>query len=88
MDNNIFLKVKEVLIAEYGVTEDLVSPEKLLEDDLDLDSLDNVELLNSLKDYILEEYTGELFDPSLFKDARTLEDLVNKLEPIWNKNKQ
>jgi acyl carrier protein len=74
----IFQKLKEHLISEFKIDPDMISYEKRWEDDLDLDSLDAIDLLYSLKDYLKEEP-----DPSLFKDAHTLKDIVDLLAPIW-----
>jgi acyl carrier protein len=74
----IYEKVKELMIAEFTLDADSISPEKLLSDDLQLDSLDMVDLILSLSDYI-----GEKIDPNLFKDARIVQDLVNSVTPFW-----
>jgi len=75
---HIFEKVKELLISEFKIKPESVSLEKDLEEDLEMDSLDAVDLVVSLKDYI-----GEKVDPSLFKEARTVQDVVDLLQPIW-----
>ena len=74
----IFQKVKEILIAEFEIDGDSIGPEKLLYDDLELDSLDAVDLVVSLKEHI----EGKI-DPALFKDARTVADVVDILHPLW-----
>jgi acyl carrier protein len=76
--DDIFLKVKETLTTEFEVGADAISPEKLLYDDLELDSLDAVDLLVSLKNNL----EGKI-DPALFKDARTVQDLIEILHPLW-----
>jgi len=75
---NIYKTLKDILSLELKVDADSISPEKRLEDDLDLDSLDEVDILLSLGDHI-----GEKIDPTLFKDARTVQDLVDLLIPLW-----
>ena len=74
----IFEKVKELLISEFKVEPESIRLEKCLDEDLDLDSLDMVDLVISLKDCI-----GEKIDPSLFKKARTVQDVVDLLLPLW-----
>ena len=74
----IFKKVKELLISEFKVDAESIEPEKRLDEDLELDSLDMVDLIIILKDYI-----GEKVDPALFKDVRTVQDVVDLLEPLW-----
>ena len=78
--DTIFLKIKEVLISEFHLDADSICLENRLEDDLDLDSLDAVDLLNNLTDYVDSEP-----DPALFRDVRTVADIVNLLAPIWKK---
>ena len=79
MDNKeIFETLKCLLVSDFEVEAGIISPEKHLEDDLGLDSLDMVDALLSLKDHI-----GDKVNPGLFKDARTVQDVVNLLQPIW-----
>jgi acyl carrier protein len=77
--NIIFETVREQLISEFNIDAELIGPEKLLDEDLDLDSLDMVDLLINLKDHI-----GEKVNPGLFKNARTLQDVVDLVQPFWN----
>ena len=74
----VFTKLKEILISEFELDAGAISPEKRLYDDLGLDSLDAVDLVVSLKDHI----DGKI-DPTLFKDARTVADVLAILRPIW-----
>ena len=74
----IFAKLKEIIASEFELDPDSISVEKRWSDDLDLDSLDAVDLILCLEDHI-----GEKIDPALFKDARTLQDMVDLLQPIW-----
>ena len=74
----IFTRVKEIIASEFELDPDLISPEKRWDEDLGLDSLDAVDLILSLGDHI-----GEKIDPALFKDARTLQDMVDLLQPFW-----
>ena len=74
----IFTTIKEILISEFNISADSISLEKQLEEDLDMDSLDAVDLLSNLTDHIKGEP-----DPGMFKDARTLGDMVDLLVPIW-----
>ena len=79
MDKNIvYSKVLEVMCSELQLEADSISPDKLLEDDLDLDSLDLVDLLMGLEDHL-----DKRIDPDVFKDARFVQDLVDSLLPHW-----
>ncbi|MDR0463921.1 MAG: phosphopantetheine-binding protein [Treponema sp.] len=74
----IFTKVKELLCNEFKLDSLQIEPDKRLDEDLKLDSLDMVDFIINLKDYI-----GEKVNPSLFKNARTVQDVVNLLAPLW-----
>lgn len=74
----IFNTIKELFISEFQIDADSISIEKHLENDLDMDSLDMVDVIVCLKDNI-----GDKVDPGLFKEARTVKDVVDLLEPLW-----
>jgi acyl carrier protein len=76
--NKIFLDIKNILILEFKIEADSINSEKRLYDDFDLDSLDLVDLVIYLKEHI-----GEKIDPSLFKEACTVQDLVDIVDPLW-----
>jgi len=71
----------EIQSELYRVLEDLfeLPPEKLgpsarLMEDLDLDSIDAVDLMARL-----QQYTGKRIAPAEFKSVRTLRDVVDKI---------
>ena len=66
------------MVSEFEIDAESISPEKLLYDELKMDSLDAVDLIISLKDYI-----GDKVSPALFKNARTVQDVVDLLQPLW-----
>jgi acyl carrier protein len=66
------MKVKELLISEFKLDPGLICPEKRRNEDLELESLDMVDMITALSDQ-----TGKKIDPSLFKDACTVQDLVD-----------
>ena len=72
--DEIFFKLKEVLIREFELDPDKIKPETQLYPELDLDSLDEVDLLANMKEYI-----PNAVDPDLFSDARTVQDLADIL---------
>jgi acyl carrier protein len=76
--NKIFVELKKLLTDKFEIEDDLISPEKLLNDELDMDSLDMVDLL-----LYLEEHLDRRPDPALFKDALTVQDLIDILHPLW-----
>ena len=76
--NEVFDIIKERLISEFKLASDSIEPDKCLSDDLDLDSLDMVDLIITLSDHI-----GEKVNPALFKNARTVQDVVDLVHPLW-----
>jgi acyl carrier protein len=74
----IFIKLKELLVSELKLDADSISPEKHLIDDLKLDSLDMVDFILCIEDYI-----GKKVDPSILKNAYTVQDVVDFVQPIW-----
>jgi acyl carrier protein len=77
----IYEKLKELMISGFELDADSISIEKRLDDDLQLDSLDMVDLTLTLSDYL-----GKKLAPSLFKEARTVQDLVDLVSPFWETN--
>ena len=74
----IYGRLKELLISEFKLEAGSVSPEKRLDEDFDLDSLDMVDLT-----LVLEDDLSQKADPSIFKGARTVQDLVDLIQPLW-----
>ena len=79
MDKNaVYSKLREVMCSEFELDADSISLEKRLEEDLDLDSLDLVDLLMGL-----EVHINKKIEPDMFKNARIVQDLVDSLLPHW-----
>jgi acyl carrier protein len=74
----IYAALAKLLVDKFEVKSESISPEKLLNDDLDLDSLDMVDLL-----LYAEEQLTRKPDPALFKHAQTVQDIVDILQPLW-----
>ena len=64
--------LRTTMQAEFGLDPDAIEPSKHLIDDLDLDSIDLVDLAVSL-----EEDRGIKLDEDDLKSVRTVEDAVN-----------
>jgi acyl carrier protein len=75
--DDVFVKLKEILVAEFDLDSELVKPEALLYSDLELDSIDAVDMIVRMKEYI----PGKI-DPVLFKNVRTVQDVVEVLYPL------
>ena len=67
----------EILIEMFEVEPGDVTAEAELYDDLDIDSIDAVDLIVRLK-----EITGKKVDPEDFKEIRTVTDVVDTIESL------
>jgi len=76
--NAIYEKLKEIMVSEFDLDTDSIGLEKRLDDDLQLDSLDMVDLTLALSDYL-----DKKLDPSLFKEAKIVQNLVDSVAPFW-----
>lgn len=74
--DEIFGKLKDVLVKEFEIDEASITPEAKLADDLDLDSIDSIDLIVKMKDFI----PGKI-DPAIFKTVKTMQDVVDALLP-------
>jgi acyl carrier protein len=72
--DDIFIKLKELLVTEFELDPEAVKPDSLLYTDLDLDSIDAVDMMVRMKEHV----EGKI-DPVLFKNARTVQDVVDVL---------
>lgn len=75
MNNNIFEKLKAIVVNQIGIDADLVKPESDIIKDLGCDSLDIVDMLMSV-----EEEFGVTIDDSDVSEMRTVLDVVNFIE--------
>lgn len=70
----ILTKLSGYLQDLFQVPADKITPSARLFDDLDLDSIDAVDLVVKL-----QEYTGKKIAPAEFKSVRTIGDVVEKV---------
>jgi acyl carrier protein len=75
--DDLFEKMKGILVSDFELAPDLVTPQAKLYEDLDLDSIDAVDMIVKMKECI----TGKI-DPELFKGVRTVQDVVEMLHPL------
>ena len=71
----IFDKLKELVVDQLGVEEDEVTMEANMQDDLGADSLDLVDLVMSVE----EEFGVKVADEDL-ENIKTVGDIVNYIE--------
>jgi len=74
---DILEKIQDILSDQFEIEKDAVTPDAKLYEDLELDSIDAVDLLVKMKEFI----PGKV-DPELFKKARTVQDVVDVLYPM------
>lgn len=70
----IFDKLKSALIEDFEMDESKVTPEARLYEDLELDSIDAVDLIVKLKSFLPTN-----IDPEVFKTVRTVQDVVDAI---------
>ena len=68
----IFEKIKAALIEDFDLEEERIVPEARLYEDLELDSIDAVDLIVKLKSFLPRN-----IDPESFKKMRTLQNVVD-----------
>ena len=65
-------KISSALSDLFEVDPEAISESALLYEDLDIDSIDAVDLIIELK-----SFTGLVIDPEDFKSVKTIEDVIN-----------
>ncbi|SFA70497.1 acyl carrier protein [Collimonas sp. OK607] len=73
----IYLWLVNVLHEMFEVDKDRVTPQANLYTDLDIDSIDAVDLVVKLK-----QLTGKRLQPDVFKAVRTVQDVVDALADL------
>ncbi len=74
-DKEIFDKVKNILVEEFEVEEDSISPESNLYTELELDSLDSVDLIVALEnEFAFKINRAE--DEEQLRAMRTIKDII------------
>jgi len=69
--------IHQVLADLFEVDTQDLKPDARLYDDLDIDSIDTIDLLIELKRLL-----GKDIDPQAFKDARTIDDVANVISAL------
>jgi acyl carrier protein len=75
--DEIFSELKRELCSLFELTPERITPKASLYDDLDLDSIDAVDLAVRLQDL-----TKKRIKPEQFKAVRTVEDVVDAVEQM------
>jgi acyl carrier protein len=78
INQDVFDKVSGVLQDLFELSADDIRPSSNLYQDLDIDSIDAVDLVVELK-----KMTGKKINPEDFKSVRTVEDVVIAVEKLF-----
>lgn len=73
----VFAHLRDTLVELFEIDADKISPAANLYTDLDIDSIDAVDLVLKLK-----EFTGQKIQPQQFKHVRTVGDVVDAVMAI------
>lgn len=76
-NEDLFSTLQDVLVTEFDLPKEKVTLDANIVDDLDLDSIDAVELIVKMKPYL----HGKI-EPEAFKTVRTVQDVVTILAPL------
>ena len=69
--------LSKILVDEFEVDAEAITPEASLYEELDLGSIDAVDLVIKL-----QQLTGKKIQPDEFKSVRTVNDVVNAIEGL------
>ena len=79
MQEQILSEVSEILVDNYGLRYDEITPEATLDENLDLDSLDRVEFLSKIED----KFNIRAQDDDL-ETLKTVQDVVTYIDDRIN----
>lgn len=75
----IFATLSQYLQEMFDLPAERITPEAKLFEELDLDSIDAVDLVVRL-----QELTGKRIKPDQFKTVRTVADVVDRVHDLFN----
>ena len=73
----VFQTLKNVLVEQFELDPARITPQARLQEDLDLDSIDAVDMIIKL-----QEITGRKVRPEDFKEVRTVADVQHVIEKL------
>lgn len=76
--DELYSKIKTILVEEFEIDEDDIKLEAKIADDLEMDSIDAIDLIGKMKEFI----PGGKVDPAIFKSVKTLQDVVDQIHPL------
>ncbi|WP_299019771.1 acyl carrier protein [uncultured Photobacterium sp.] len=75
--NEVFEQVRDALVELFEIDAEDITPEAKLYQELDLDSIDAVDLVVHL-----QNLTGKKIKPEEFKSVRTVDDVVDAVTAL------
>ncbi|CND11904.1 acyl carrier protein [Yersinia frederiksenii] len=76
---DIYQQIKILLVKLFEIDEADIKPESRLYEELELDSIDAVDLVVHL-----QKVTGKKIMPEMFKSVRTVQDVVDAVDNLLN----
>ena len=76
-NEEILEHIKQIFVENFDVEDVDITPDAKLYDDLDIDSIDAVDLIVALK-----KKTGKKLDPDAFKQVVTVGDVVEAVQVL------
>lgn len=77
--DSIHEHLKNIMSELFEIEPDVIVPDARLYEDLDIDSIDAVDMIIKLK-----ELTGKKMRPEIFKNVRTVQDVVDSVYALLN----
>jgi acyl carrier protein len=81
--NELFDRIVKILKDSFEIEPVRITPQARLYDDLDIDSIDAVDLIVQLKPWV-----GKRLNADAFKSVRTVQDVVDALHQLVNDDPQ
>lgn len=75
----VYLRIVDILQETFDIDPSRISPDARLGEDLDIDSIDAIDLIVQLKPLM-----GSSLDPEAFKSVRTVADVVDAIYGMMN----
>ncbi|OON40745.1 acyl carrier protein [Izhakiella australiensis] len=75
--NDIYQEVTDLLVKLFELNPQDIQPQSRLYEDLELDSIDAVDMIVHL-----QKHTGRKIAPETFKSVRTVQDVVDAVERL------
>ncbi|CAM3809046.1 acyl carrier protein [Rouxiella silvae] len=79
----IYQQITDLLVKLFELDASDITPESRLYEDLDLDSIDAVDLVVHL-----QKTTGRKIKPEMFKSVKTVQDVVDAIDELLNSEQQ